>query len=92
MKTCQLHSTPVSVSNAGYSGLSPGLYTGISVSDKAVSAKLLPGISVSYPRYSGLSLEMYTRISVSDKVYEDLPATLYPNVSVSNLGYTLGVQ
>ena len=35
---------------------------------------------------------MYTIISVSDKVYEDLPATLYPNVSVSNLGYTLGVQ
>ena len=34
MKTCQLHCTPVSVSNAGYSGLSPGLYTGISVSDK----------------------------------------------------------
>ena len=27
-------STPVSVSYAGYSGLSPGLYTGISVSDK----------------------------------------------------------
>ena len=34
MKTCQLHCTPVSVSNTGYSGLSPGLYTGKSVSDK----------------------------------------------------------
>ena len=34
---------------------------------------------------------MYYRISVSDKLYEDLPATLYPDVSVSNLGYTLGV-
>ena len=34
MKTCQLHCTPVAVSNAWYSGLSPGLYTGISVSDK----------------------------------------------------------
>ena len=34
MKTCQLHCTSVSVSNAGYSGLSPGLYTGRSISDK----------------------------------------------------------
>ena len=28
-----------------------------------------------------------TGISVSDKVYEDLSATLFPSVSVSNLGY-----
>ena len=34
MKTCLLHCTPVPVSNAGFSSLSPGLYTGISVSDK----------------------------------------------------------
>ena len=56
-----------------------------------MSATLLPGISVHNPRYNGLSLETYTRISVSDKVYEELPATLYSDVSVSNLGYTLGV-
>ena len=48
-------------------------------------------MSVSNPGYSGLSLEVYTRTSVHDKVYEDLPATLYPDVSVSNLGYTHGV-
>ena len=40
---------------------------------------------------SGLSLVVYTRISISEKVYEDLPATLYPDVSVSYLGCTLGV-
>ena len=28
-----------------------------------------------------------TGISVSDKVYEDLSGTLFPSVSVSNLGY-----
>ena len=34
MKTCQLHCTPVSVSNALYSGQLSGSYTGISISDK----------------------------------------------------------
>ena len=92
MKTCQLRCTPVSVSSAGYSSLSPGLYTGISVSDKVYEDQCQLHC---YPVYQsvtqgGLSLEMYTRISVSNKVYEDLPATLYPDVSVSNLGYTLG--
>ena len=86
MKTCQLFCTPVSVSNAGYSSLSPGLYTGISVSDKVYEDQCqLHCYPVYQSGYISLSLEVYTRISVSDKVYEDLPAT------VSNLGYTLEV-
>ena len=31
---------------------------------------------------------MYTGISVGDKVYKDLPATLYPKVSICNLEYS----
>ena len=57
-----------------------------------MSTALLPSISVSNPGYSGLSLEVYTGIPVSDKVNEDLTITLYPDVSVSNLRYTLGVN
>ena len=49
-------------------GLSPGLYTGVSVSDKVYEDQsLLPGISVSNPGYSGLSLDVYTRISTATK-------------------------
>ena len=127
MKTCQLHCTPVSVINAGYSILSPGLYAGISVSNKVyedqcqlhcypVYQSVTQDIAACHlkctPEYQsatkkmktwqlhctlmyqsvtwGIHLECIDRstlISVSDKVYEDLSATLFPGVSVSNPGY-----
>ena len=88
-KTCHLHCTPVSVSNAGYSCLSPGLYTGVSVSDKDYQDQCHPvyqsvtqGIAACHskciPEYQSATKYMKT-------------ATLYPDVSVSNLGYTLRV-
>ena len=91
-KTCQLHCTPVSISNAGYSGLSPNCIPEYLSATKYTKLHCrLPGISVRNPGYSGLLHEVYTRISISNKVYEVLPATLHPDVSVSNLGYTLRV-
>ena len=42
------------------------------------------------PKYT-LGVYRSTGISVSDKVYKDLSSTLFPSVSVSNLGCTLGV-
>ena len=61
-KPFNYHCTPMSVSNAGYRGLSPGLYTGISVRDKVyedLSATLFPCVSVSNPGYNGLSPRMF---------------------------------
>ena len=44
---------------------------------------LYPDVSVSNLKYT-LGVYRYTGISVSNKVYEDLLATLFPGVSVSN--------
>ena len=95
MKPYQLHCTPVSVSNAGYSILSPGLYTGISVSDKVYEDQCQ---LYCYPVYQSVTqgraachLKCTPKYRTCEKVYEDLPATLYLDASVSKLGYTLGV-
>ena len=53
---------------------------------KDLSATLLPSVSDSYPMSSGLSHGQYTGILVSDRVNQDLQATLYIGVSVSNPG------
>ena len=67
MKTCQLHCTPVSVSNAGYSGLSSGLYTGISVSDKVYEDQCQLHC---YPVYQSVS-----------KVLRPVTWSVHPNIS-----------
>ena len=82
----------MSGSNAGHSGLSPGLYTRISVSDKVYEDQCPLHC---YPVYQSVTQGIVacllnTRISVSDKVYKDLPATLYSDVSFNKLG-ALGV-
>ena len=45
------------------------------------------GIFWPKPGYSGLHPNISQRLN--DKIYEDLPATLYPDVSVSNRGIHL---
>ena len=78
----------ISVSNPGYSGLLLEVYTRTSVSNKVYEV-LPPAL---YPICQsvtwGIHLECIDKpILVSDKVYEDLSATLFPGVSVSNPGY-----
>ena len=77
-----------------YSPLPPGLYTGIFVSDKVYEDQCQLH---SYPVYQSVTQGIAachlkcTPEYQSATESEDLPATLYPELSVTNLGYTLGV-
>ena len=95
MKTRQLHCTPVSVSKADYSVLSPGLYTGISVSDKIYENQCQLHC---YPVYQSVTqgiaachLKCTPDYQSATKYMKTCQLHCTPDVSVSNLGCTLGV-